>query len=141
METVRGSTRTRLSRDQALADVAAPRFDADLCGGLIRLHVLHHASDGDLYGNWMIKELRHHGYEISPGTLYPMLHSLERRGYLQSRQEVQAGRVRRVYGITPAGQAALSDARQKVRELFHELLEEPTCRSRSSPKKRRRKPT
>ena len=59
----------------------------ELLSGLVRLHVLHHAAEDDLYGNWMIEELARHGYKISPGTLYPMLHALERKGYLTSRTE------------------------------------------------------
>ena len=47
------------------------------------MHILHHAADGDLYGAWMIEELAHHGYKLSPGTLYPMLHAMEKRGYLR----------------------------------------------------------
>lgn len=94
----------------------------ELFSGLIRLHVLHHAAEGDLYGQWMIEELAEHGYKVSPGTLYPMLHALERKGYLQSRT-VRAGRShRRVYRATPYGIAALEMARGKVRELFREIL-------------------
>ena len=37
----------------------------------------------------MIDELGRHGYRLSPGTLYPMLHPIERKGYLVSR--VQPG--------------------------------------------------
>jgi PadR family transcriptional regulator PadR len=33
-----------------------------------------HAGEKPLYGHWMIEELRHHGYEIGPGTMYPLLH-------------------------------------------------------------------
>jgi len=47
----------------------------ELLSGFIRLHVLHHAAEGDLYGQWMIEELARHGYRVSPGTLYPMLHA------------------------------------------------------------------
>jgi PadR family transcriptional regulator, regulatory protein PadR len=54
----------------------------DLLVGLIRLHILHHASKEEFYGQWMIHEFARHGYTLSPGTLYPMLHALERRGYL-----------------------------------------------------------
>lgn len=100
------------------------RSDNDLYAGLVRLHVLHHAAEGDLYGNWMIKELRCHGYEISPGTLYPMLHSLERRGYLKGSAKTKDGRTRRVYRITRLGRSALDGAKRKVKELFHELLED-----------------
>lgn len=35
-----------------------------------------------MYGLALIAELRRHGYELSPGTLYPVLHQLEGAGYL-----------------------------------------------------------
>ena len=93
----------------------------ELLSGLVRLHVLHHAAEGDLYGNWMIEELARHGYRISPGTLYPMLHALERKGYLTSRTE-RAGRShRRIYRATNYGIEALQMAREKVRELVREV--------------------
>src|SRR3972149_1586947 len=41
----------------------------NLLKGLIRLHILHHASEEEFYGQWMIQELAHHGYRLSPGTL------------------------------------------------------------------------
>ena len=97
--------------------------DKDLYSGLIRLHVLHHACESEVFGLDMIEELGRHGYKMSPGTMYPILHGLERRGYLRS-SEFHAGRVRRrVYKATPAGQKALKAAKQKVRELFGELIE------------------
>jgi len=72
----------------------------------------------------MIEELRRHGYELSAGTLYPILHSLERKGLLISAKERLGGAERRVYRATPAGRAALSAAKAKVRELFGELFED-----------------
>jgi len=96
----------------------------DLYVGLIRLHVLHHAAEEPVYGGWIIEELRRHGYQLSPGTLYPMLHGLERKGYLKSRQESSGTRARRLYRITPKGRDALADAKEKVKELFGELFEE-----------------
>jgi DNA-binding PadR family transcriptional regulator len=95
----------------------------DLLTGLIRLHVLHHAVEGELYGHWMIEELGRHGYRISPGTLYPMLHALERKGYLVSKAEGTGSRARRLYHATAKGREALQVARIKVRELFGELNE------------------
>jgi hypothetical protein len=74
--------------------------DKDLYSGLIRLHVLHHAAERPIYGSWMIEELREHGYQISPGTLYPMLHGLARKGYREVRQEGPGKRARRLYSIT-----------------------------------------
>lgn len=97
--------------------------DKDLYGGLIRLHILHHAAEGPVFGLGIIEELRHHGYEMSAGTLYPMLHGLEKKGYLTSRHERAGRRGRRVYEITEQGRSALSDARAKVKELFGELIE------------------
>lgn len=92
-------------------------------GGLIRLHILHHAVEGEFFGNWMIEELRRHGYRIGPGTLYPMLHVLERKGYLKSRTEGPGRRARRHYRATAKGRSALIAARGKVEELFNELVE------------------
>lgn len=98
--------------------------DKDLYAGLIRLHILHHANAQPIFGSWIIEELRRHGYALSPGTLYPMLHKLERKGYLRSRQERDGKHARRVYDITDDGRAALREAKVKVKELFGELFED-----------------
>lgn len=95
----------------------------ELLGGLIRLHVLHHAAEGELYGHWMIEELGRHGYRLSPGTLYPMLHAMERRGYLKSKVQGTGRRARRMYRATKKGRDALAFAKSRVRELFGELIE------------------
>jgi DNA-binding PadR family transcriptional regulator len=98
--------------------------EQDLYGGLIRLHILHHASNKPVFGLWFIEELARHGYKLSPGTLYPLLHGLERRGYLRSKDERLGNRSRRVYRATPLGRKVLAGAREKVRELFGELFED-----------------
>jgi PadR family transcriptional regulator PadR len=95
-----------------------------LYSGLIRLHILHHAATGGIFGLGMIEELARHGYKLSPGTLYPVLHGLEENGLLRSEEHNLAGKIRRVYRATPAGQRVLKAAKEKVRELFGELLEE-----------------
>jgi DNA-binding PadR family transcriptional regulator len=77
--------------------------DRDLYGGLIRLHVLHHASETALYGHWMIEESRRHGYDTGPGTMYPLLHGLERKGYLRAKRERSGSRYRKVYRLTRDG--------------------------------------
>ena len=97
--------------------------DRFLYAGLIRLHVLHHAVKDPIYGLAMIEELARHGYKLSAGTLYPILHGLEERGYLSSTEERSGSAVRRVYRATQAGEAALAAAKLKVRELFGELFE------------------
>jgi DNA-binding PadR family transcriptional regulator len=98
--------------------------DRDLYSGFIRLHILHHAAEGPLFGLGMMQELGRHGYRIGPGTLYPLLHRLEERRYLTSAPQTIEGRRRRCYSITPAGRHALAHAKARVRELFDELLED-----------------
>ena len=76
----------------------------------------------------MMEELEHHGYRIGPGTLYPLLHGLERTGLLKSILKNVGGRRRRIYRITSIGKKALDNARTKVDELHHELHESPPRR-------------
>jgi PadR family transcriptional regulator, regulatory protein PadR len=97
--------------------------DRDLYSGLIRLHVLHHAAEGAIFGLGMIEELARHGYRISPGSLYPVLQGLEKKGYLRSAEHRHGKSLRRMYRATSLGRKALSAAKSKVRELFHELIE------------------
>ena len=97
----------------------------DLLAGFVRLHILHHATEGEIYGQWIIEELARHGYRLSPGTLYPMLRAMEARGYLTSREEAEGrtGRPRRIYTATKAGEKALAVARRQLRELIGEVSE------------------
>jgi len=90
--------------------------------GFIRIHILHHASEGEIFGVEMMDELRRHGYSISSGTLYPILHSLEEDGYLTRRDEVVSGKVRKYYRITEKGINALEDAKKKIQELTEEIM-------------------
>lgn len=90
--------------------------------GAVRLHILHHAAEGEIHGAWMTDELAHHGYQISPGTLYPTLHRLEADGLLVSDQRVVDGRARRVYTATEAGKQALAEDRRALAELAREVL-------------------
>jgi DNA-binding PadR family transcriptional regulator len=71
----------------------------------------------------MIDELGRHGYRMSAGTLYPILHGMERQGYLRSQLTQNGGRHRRVYRATPTGRKALVTARARVQELFGEMFE------------------
>ena len=100
------------------------KLQRDLLTGLIRIHVLVHASQEPIFGLAMMEELAHHGYRIGPGTLYPLLHGMERGGLLKSVLKTVGGRKRRVYNITTRGMRALDKARIKVDELHHELHEE-----------------
>jgi len=94
--------------------------------GLIRLHILHHAAHEPIFGLGIMEELDRHGYKLSAGTLYPMLHDMERKGYLYSVEERSGRQMRRIYRATDLGRDVLEDAKEKVRELFGELFEHAT---------------
>jgi len=90
--------------------------------GFIKIHILHHATEERVYGFWLIEELRRHGYDISPGTLYPILHSLEKEKLLESQKETIDGKVRKYYKITRQGRKALKAAKIKIKELVDEVM-------------------
>lgn len=105
----------------------ASRRDAkyqDLYIGLVRVHVLHHAAQEPVFGLGMIEELGRHGYRLGPGTMYPLLHSMERRGWLKAQVIRVASRRRKCYTATRAGKAALQEAVGRVRELLLEITED-----------------
>ncbi len=100
--------------------------DRDLYSGMITgSTVSAMRTQGLIFGAGIAQELaRGIRFKISPGTMYPILHGLEQRGYLRSSQERSGKSVRRVYNITASGRRALGEDEQRVRELFGELIEE-----------------
>ena len=90
---------------------------------MIRLHILHHAVEGPIFGLGILEELGRHGYRISSGTLYPLLSGLEKKGYLRSFEQRDGRTRRRIFRATPKGRGALKAAKSRVRELFAELIE------------------
>ena len=90
--------------------------------GFIKIHILFHASEGPIYGVGIMKEIRRHGYKISPGLIYPTLRSLEKQGFLKSDTTVVNGKVRRYYEITEKGLKMLEDSKEKIKELVEEVL-------------------
>ncbi|HZO90903.1 MAG TPA: PadR family transcriptional regulator [Chthonomonadaceae bacterium] len=96
----------------------------DVFLAFVRVHLLYHATEGPIYGLEMIEELARHGYSLSPGTLYPILHAMEVGGYLASERQVVDGKVRKYYRATDAGRRALLQLRPKIRELVDEVMEE-----------------
>lgn len=87
-----------------------------------KVHILHHAAEEPVVGQWMLAELRRHGYDISPGTLYPILRRMETNGWLASEVDPAGGsHARRYYRLTPAGQAALDVVRTMLKELQGEV--------------------
>jgi PadR family transcriptional regulator PadR len=93
--------------------------------GFWKVHILHHAAEHPVIGQWVLGELRRHGYDISPGTLYPLLKRMERNGWLRCEVEPGGGaRSRRHYNLTERGAAVLSLLRESIVELHHEVIEE-----------------
>ncbi|AEC52279.1 hypothetical protein PNA2_1364 [Pyrococcus sp. NA2] len=92
--------------------------------GFMGLHILYHASREPITGAFIMKELERHGYNVSPGTIYPLLRKMESSGLLKSRWEVRNGRKVRIYEITQEGLKLLEEGRKKVRELCNEILGE-----------------
>jgi PadR family transcriptional regulator, regulatory protein PadR len=88
--------------------------------GFWKIHILHHAEEQGVYGHWMLEELHRHGYRLSPGTLYPLLARMARRGWLRAAEPTQ-GRGPRVYRITPEGAKVLKRLRGSLAELQHEV--------------------
>ncbi|MBL9143987.1 MAG: helix-turn-helix transcriptional regulator [Verrucomicrobiaceae bacterium] len=87
-----------------------------------KVHVLHHAAEGDVIGRWMLQELKHHGYDVSPGTLYPLLKRMETNGWLTSKADPKKGpKAPRAYSITKEGRAVLKIVRKQLRELGVEV--------------------
>jgi len=90
--------------------------------GMVKLFVLHQAGQGPVYGVRLKKALRDRGYDISPGSLYPLLHAMEKAHLLHSRLKVFKGRVRKYYNITPQGESCLQELQQAFTSLAREII-------------------
>ena len=97
------------------------KLPRDLFLGFVKLHILHHAGREAVYGLGLIEELGRHGYRLSPGTLYPILHGLEQERLLVSETHVVEGKVRKYYRLTATGRIALREGKRKARELMKEI--------------------
>ena len=99
-------------------------LDREFFLGFIKIHLLYHASKESIFGAEITEELARHGYSLSPGTLYPTLHRLEKEGYLESSSKVVNGKVRNYYKATAKGRLVLEQSKRKIRELVTEVIEE-----------------
>jgi PadR family transcriptional regulator PadR len=98
------------------------RVSRDLLLGFIRIHILHHAAEEEVFGLGLIEELARHGYRLSPGTIYPLLHDMKSAGLLRGERRQVGGRLRQCYRATEDGRRVLAEARDKLRELVAEVL-------------------
>lgn len=97
------------------------KLPRDLFLGFVKLHILHHAGREPVYGLWLIEELGRHGYRLSPGSLYPILHALEADRLLACETRLVKGKMRKYYRLTRTGRRALKEGRKKALELMKEL--------------------
>lgn len=88
----------------------------------MRVHILHHAAEEPFFGLWIIDELNSHGYEVSAGTIYPILHRMEEDGLLETREKNVDGKIRKYYHLTERGAEVLAELREKTAELFREIV-------------------
>jgi DNA-binding PadR family transcriptional regulator len=124
-------------RNDIIRDVTsldAKLLTREILLGFWKVHILHHAAEHPIIGQWVLSELRRHGYDISPGTLYPLLKRLERNGWLRSEAAVgESKRARRYYHLTKRGAAVLEVLRETIVELHHEVVEEAPVPARRKP--------
>src|SRR3974377_2341814 len=87
-----------------------------------KIHILHHAGEEAVHGQWILTELRRHGYEISPGTLYPLLNRMERLGWLKCKADPQGGKgARKDHRPTSEGAKVLALVGAQLKELYEEV--------------------
>ena len=99
-------------------------IDREFFLGFVKIHILYHAVKEPIFGVEIMRELARHGYDLSPGTLYPTLHRMERDGYLSSKRDVVDGRVRKYYRATDAGMRMLEQSKKQILELVREVVDE-----------------
>ncbi len=91
--------------------------------GFWKVHILHHAGERAIYGQWIMEELRGHHYNISPGTVYPLIRRMERNGWLRAvRTRNPASRTRKEFRLTKEGARVLELLRGHVTELYREVV-------------------
>ena len=100
-----------------------PKILKDFFSGFVRIHVLYHTTTRPFYGQELKEKLEEHGYNISYGTLYPLLNNLFSNGYLDREEKNVGGKIRKYYRITDKGKIILSQARMKLKELIREIFE------------------
>lgn len=109
--------------------IRANKVTREILLGFWKVHILHHAAERPIYGQWIADELRHHGYNISPGTLYPLLARMEANGWLKAvASREPSPRARKEYRLTAEGKKILNFLRAQVKELHSEVVPESTDR-------------
>ncbi|RLD97709.1 MAG: PadR family transcriptional regulator [Aquificota bacterium] len=103
--------------------IDAKALQREILLGFWKIHILHHAAECPVIGQWMIQELRRHGYVVSPGRMYPLIARLEERGWLKHKTDSDSGsRAKKEYSLTKSGREALVFLKTQIEELYHEVI-------------------
>jgi DNA-binding PadR family transcriptional regulator len=94
------------------------KIDKSLLSGSTTMLVLRLLESKDMYGYQMIEILEKNSnnvFTLKAGTLYPILHGLEKQGMLKSYDEPEPenARPRKYYSITPAGKKLLKEKKEE----------------------------
>lgn len=111
-------------------------LDQEIRLGIWKIHILHHAETREVWGQWLIEELREHGHVLSPGTLYPALAKMVRNGWLRRARTSTSARARQGLRLTAAGRRLLAALRRDVVELHEEVVVEHRDRERAKEAKK-----
>lgn len=110
-------------RDISRERMSAMKFDKGLMAGSSTMLVLSLLEGADMYGYQMIEELARRSndtFQMKEGTLYPILHGLEKEKYLASyQQEAPTGRMRKYYRLTKKGKKLLDEKREEWAAFRH----------------------
>ncbi len=93
--------------------------DKSLISGSTTLLILKLLEEKDMYGYEMIENLRqksNHVFDLKAGTLYPILHGLEDKGYLSAYEQASGGKLRKYYSLTKSGRGFLNRKREEWQE-------------------------
>lgn len=94
-------------------------IDRSLVSGSMGMMILRLLTEKDMYGYEMIDTLKKRSenvFELKAGTLYPLLHGLEEKKFLNSYEQEVLGKVRKYYQITPEGRKHLEQKKEEWKE-------------------------
>ena len=91
-------------------------IDKSLISGSTSMLVMKLLEEQDMYGYQMIAALKKRSnnvFELKAGTLYPLLHGMESKGYLTSYEQEKGGKTRKYYGLTREGRKVLKEKKEE----------------------------
>jgi len=96
-------------------------IDREFLRGFVKIYTLWRVSKSEVYGVKIIEEMRDLGFRVSPGTLYPILHTLlEEKDVTMTRQVVK-GKVRKFYRATPKGRKEAKEVIERLSFLLRRI--------------------